>query len=350
MFKKKDNLIGLDIGSYCVKMVQLEERNRQHRLLNVGMIPVPRDAFAEGRMVKSEVVAKSVQQLASHLKMKDRFVTASVSGYEVMIKKIELPVMSEEELSNRMQLELGQYIPFNIEEVHVDYQVLNMVKDRPTHMEVMLVAAKKESINDHIGLLKIAGLQPLVMDVDFFALSNAYEANHGLREDNIALIDIGANKTLVDIVQQGVPVFTRGISIGGAQINEGIKEAFRVDDEEAEQIKLGNAAGRISESELEEVFTAVARDWVRELRRAFDFYYGNFPDSKIDKIFLSGGSSRLTGLDKVLQENLAAEVEIFNPFARLEWDSKAFDPAYLDYVGPQMAVAMGLALRKAKAK
>ena len=350
MFKKRENLLGLDIGSHSVKMVQLDARNMPPKLMNLGLIPLPREAFAEGRMIKSEVVAKSIQQLTAHLKIKERFVAASISGYEVMIKKIELPMMTEAELNNRMQAELGQYIPFNIEEVHVDYQVLDVVKDRPTQMEVMLVAAKKESINDHVNLLKLAGFQPLVVDVDFFALSNGYEAVCGLSDENIAIMDIGANKTLVDIVQRGVPVFTRGISIGGSQITESIREALRISEEEAERIKLGEASQKLSMAELEEIFVSVIRDWVRELRRAFDFFYSNFPDSKIDKIFLSGGSCRIPGLDKLIQESLAAEVAIFNPLARLERDPKLFDPAYLDYVGPQMVISLGLALRKAKAK
>lgn len=350
MFKKRENLLGLDIGSHSVKMVQLDARHSPPKLLNLGLIPLPKEAFAEGRMIKPEIVAKSIQQLTAHLKIKERFVAASISGYEVMIKKIELPTMTEEELSNRMQAELGQYIPFNIEEVHVDYQVLDLVKDRPSQMEVMLVAAKKESINDHVSLLKIAGLQPLVVDVDFFALSNAYEAGYGLSKENVAMMDIGANKTLVDIIQGGVPIFTRGISIGGSQITDSIRDTLRISDEEAERIKLGEASEKLSTRELEEIFVSVIRDWVRELRRAFDFFYSNFPESKIDKIFLSGGSCRIPGLDKLLQDSLAAEVEIFNPLAPLGRDAKIFDPAYLDYVGPQMAISLGLALRKAKGK
>lgn len=350
MLKKRDNLLGLDIGSHSVKIIQIDAREKPPKLMNLGLIPLPKEAFAEGRMIKSEVVARSIQQLSTHLKLKERFVAASISGYEVMIKKIELPTMTEAELTNRMQTELGQYIPFNIEEVHVDYQVLDTVKDRPNMMEVMLVAAKRESINDHVNLLKLAALQPLVVDVDFFALSNAFEATYGLSDQNVAIMDIGATKTLLDIVQNGIPVFTRGISIGGSQITDGIRDELRVSDEEAERIKLGEASDKLSTDELSEIFLSIVRDWVREFRRAFDFFSSNFPDAKIDKIFLSGGSCRIPGLDRLIQEGFAAEVEIFNPLSRLERSPKLFDPAYLDYIGPQMVIALGLALRKAKAK
>jgi type IV pilus assembly protein PilM len=350
MFNKRDNLLGLDIGSHSVKMVQVDARNKPYKLMNLGLIPLPAEAVAEGRIIKSELVAKAIQQLAGHLKIKERFVAASISGYEVMIKKIELPMMTTVELNNRMQAELGQYIPFNIEEVHVDYQVLDFVKDRQNQMEVMLVAAKKDSINDHVNLLKLAELQPLVVDVDFFALSNAYEAAYGTSDENVAVMDIGANKTLLDIIRRGVPIFTRGISIGGSQITANIREALRGSDEEAERIKLGEASDKLPAQEMEEIFVSLTRDWVREFRRAFDFFYSNFPDSKIEKVFLCGGSCRIPGLDRLIQESLTTEVEIFNPLTHLDRDAKVFDPAYLDYVGPQMAIALGLALRKAKEK
>ncbi|MFP5211934.1 MAG: type IV pilus biogenesis protein PilM, partial [Acidobacteriota bacterium] len=173
-----------------IKVVQLDVKSSTPMLANLGMIPIPKDAFAEGRISKPELIAGAVQQLLTNLKIKTRQVAASISGYEVMIKKIDLPTMSEEDLDNRMQTELGQYIPYNIEEVGVDYQILGMSKDRASHMEVLLVAAKKESINDFLGLLKLCGLDAAIVDVDFFALGNAFEAARGAEPESVALIDI----------------------------------------------------------------------------------------------------------------------------------------------------------------
>jgi len=350
MFGKKENIVGLDIGSHSIKMVQVSAKNGSLKLLNLGVASVPREAFAEGRVSKADQVAKCIQQLAGHLKIKDKLVATSISGYEVMIKKIELPMMTEAELENRMQVELGQYIPYNIEEVDVDYQIMDLVKERPNYMDVLLVAAKKESVNDYVSLIRMAGLDPVVVDVDFFALSNAYEAVYGLQEENLVLLDIGANKSIMNITSKGIPIFTRGISIGGNQITQRVLDQFKVAAEEAERLKLGDASGKGSVRDLEDIYVSVVQNWVNEFQRAIDFYYSNFPELKISRIFLSGGSSRIPGLNQLFRESLEVPVELFNPLSHLEYDSKVFDSAYLDYVGPQMAISLGLALRKAKLK
>ncbi len=351
MFGKKVGLLGLDIGSHSVKLLKLEVRSNGIKLIGLGVVPLPPDAFTEGRVSKSDLVAKTIQQLGSHLKIKEKMVAASVSGYEVMIKKIDLPLMSQDDLDKRMHAELGQYIPYNVEEVDVDYQILETSKERQNVMDVLLVAAKKDSVNEYVSLVRLAGYEPMVIDVDFFALGNAFEATYGFeRGTNIALVDIGANKTIMNILNSGIPVFTRGLSIGGSQISEGIKGRFRATDEEAERIKLGDIPSAISVHEVEEIFISVVRSWVREFKRAIDFYFSNFPDGKIDKIYLSGGSCRIPGLDKVFQDSVDTEVEIFNPLTRMEYDSKAIDSAYLDYIGPQMAISVGLALRKVEGK
>ncbi|MGV8073994.1 MAG: type IV pilus assembly protein PilM [Syntrophobacteraceae bacterium] len=349
MFRKKENIVGLDVGSHCIKMVQVNTAATPVRILNFGLISVPAEAFVEGRVNKSEAIAGSIQQLASNLKLKDRSVVTSVSGYEVMIKKIELPSMTEEDLRNRMQAELGQYIPYNIEEVDVDYQILDIVADRPNFMNVMLVAAKKESIGDYVNLVRLAGLDPVVVDVDYFALSNAYEASYGLKGDeNIVLLDIGANKAVMNIISRGIPIFTRGLSIGGSQITDRIREHFKISQDEAERAKLGGGLVQLPIDELEAIFVACVKKWVSEIRRAIDFFYSNFPESKIERIMLSGGSAGIAGLGQVFEEHLETRVEIFNPFLHLDYDTKVVDPDYLSLVGPQMAIAFGLALRRTR--
>ena len=350
VFGKKDVLLGVDIGSHAVKIIQVQSKDANLKLVSLGLVPVPREAFTEGRVGKPDLVAGSIRELTGHLKLKQKLAAGAISGYEVMIKKIELPTMTEEELDVRMSSELGQYIPYNIEEVDVDYQVLGISKDRTNLMEVLLVAAKKESVNDYVDLIRMAGLEPAVVDVDFFSLSNALEATYGLTDNTVALLDIGANKAIMNIVLRGVPVFTRGISIGGAQINDGIKDACGVSYEEAERIKLGEAREQVSKKDVEGVFLAVVRSWVNECKRAVDFYYSNYPDRRIEKLFLSGGSSRIPGIDKVFSEYLGVETELFNPLSKVSCDPNQFDPAYTEYIGPQMAISLGLALRKAAVK
>ncbi|MDR3554681.1 MAG: type IV pilus assembly protein PilM [Syntrophobacteraceae bacterium] len=350
LFSKSENLVGLDIGSHSVKLLELQSSNDALRLVNMGVAPLQRESFVEGRLTKPEVVAETIRMLASHLKVKRKSVAVSISGYDVMIKKIELPTMTEDELAARMQSELGQYIPYNIDEVDVDYQVVDASKDRPNFMDVLLVAAKKESVTDFNNLLKLAGFDPLVVDVDFFALSNSFEATFGFGDERVALLDMGANKTLLNIAHKGVPIFTRSISVGGNQLTEAIKDNFHISFEEAEAVKLGESEHKYPTKDLEEIFVSTVSGWVTQCQRALDFYFHNFPDDKISSVYLSGGCCQIPGLDKVFREHLDIPVEIFNPVARIHHDSKQIDPAYVEYVGPQMAISFGLALRKNREK
>jgi len=350
VFRKKGNLVGLDIGSHSVKVVQLRSRDTGPELLSFGLAPLPAGVLYEGKATRPEAVATIVQGLLRHLAIKEKSVAVSVSGHEVISKKVDVPVMTEEELENRMQFELGHYIPYSINEVDVDYQILDTAKDRPNYMEVLLVAAKKETVNDHVNLIKLCDLHPVVIDVDYYALSNAFEATYGFEEKNVALIDLGASKAIMNIVCRGLPVFPRVISIGGRQITERIEDHYGISLEDAERTKLGGIPSRLPMEELEEIFVTIVTNWVSECRKAINLFYTNFHDYKIDEIYLSGGSCRIPGLDKVFEENLDAAVAIFNPLSRLEYDSQIFDPVYIDHVGPQMAISLGLALRKAREK
>jgi type IV pilus assembly protein PilM len=348
VFRKKGNLVGLDIGSHSVKVMQLKAHDAGLTLLNFGHAVLPAEFVFEGKVTRPEAIASTVQGLVRHLGIKEKSVAASVSGHEVISKKVEVPVMTDEDLADRMQSELGHYIPYSISEVDIDYQIVDTSKDRPNYMEVLLVAAKKETVNDHVNLIKLCDLNPVVVDVDYFALSNAFEATHGFAEKNIALIDIGATKAIMNIICRGFPVFTRGISIGGRQITEKIEDRFESAPQEAESIKLGEIPARLPIEELEEIFANTVGNWVSECRKAINLFHTNFPEHRIDEIYLSGGSCRIPGLDRVFQEHLGAAVSIFNPLLSLEYDRQVFDPHYLDQVGPQMAISLGLALRKAK--
>jgi type IV pilus assembly protein PilM len=348
VFRKKGNLVGLDIGSHSVKVVQLGAHETGSTLLNFGLAVLPAEILFEGKTSKPEAIASTVQGLVRHLGIKEKSVAASVSGHEVISKKVDVPVMTEEELANRMHYELGHYIPYSINEVDIDYQILDTVKDRPNYMEVLLVAAKKETVNDHVNLINLCELHPTVIDVDYFALSNAFEAAHGFGEKNIVLIDIGATKAIMNIICRGVVVFNRGISIGGLQITERIEEHFGSSLHDAENIKLGEIPAGLPLEELEEIFVNIVRNWVSECRKAINLFHTNFPEYKMEEIYLSGGSCRIPGLDKVFEEHLGTEVNIFNPLSLLEYDRQVFDPSYIDHIGPQMAISLGLALRKAK--
>jgi type IV pilus assembly protein PilM len=347
MFGKKTTLIGLDIGSQAVKIVQLAQAKGTYRLVHLGMSLLPPNVIVEGAIKDPDAVQEAIKKIIMHLKLKVKNVATSISGYSVIIKKIDLPQMSEAELTDNIQVEAEQYIPFNVEDVNIDFQILGSSAEKLDRMEVMLVAAKKEVIDDYTGLLKKSGLSPQVIDVDFFALENAFEANYSATESGgVAIVDIGASKMNINVLKNGVSMFNRDASIGGNQITQDIQQRFGLEYEEAEKIKLGLASDKVPGQDLEAVFVSAASSWSTEVKRAIDFFYATYPDETINQILLSGGSCRLPGLDVLFNKDTNVPVAYFNPLANIEADSKKFDQEYLDYIAPQMAVAVGLALRQ----
>ena len=348
MFRKRKELVGVDVGSYAVKMVQLTEGKTGHKLENLGMALVPADAVSEGRIEKPQVVADILRKLSKNLKIKPGPIAASISGYEVMIKKIEMPTMTEEELAKRLRQEIAQYVPYHLDDVNVDYEILDVSKSRAKSMDVLLVAAKKEAVSFHASMLRSAGFDPLVIDVDYFALSNAFEATYGVFPDeNIVLMDIGASKTTLTIVQAGLPLFTRDLAFGGHTITHRIASELGIPTEQAERVKLGLGADNADRARLENAFTESLQELGTDLRRALDFFFSHFPEAKLHKMFLSGGSARIPGLEKYFEAELEIPTEICNPLQHLEVDPGRFDPAYLEQIGPQMTIGLGLALRRA---
>ena len=347
MFGKRDALLGLDIGSHAVKLVHLASSKGTYRLKHLGICRLPPNVIVEGAIKDAAAVQDAIKSLAANLKTKVKGVATSISGYSVIIKKIELPQMTPEELTENIQVEAEQYIPFNVEDVNIDFQILGSSPEKGDRMEVMLVAAKKEVIEDYSGILRKSGLAPEVIDVDFFALENAFEVNYTAGESGgVALVDIGANKMNINVLKNGVSMFNRDASVGGHQITQDIQDRFGLDYEEAEKIKLGTPSPKVPVQDLEAIFVAAATTWSTEVKRAIDFFYATYPDEMINQILLSGGSSRLPGLDALLHKDTNIPTALFNPLARIDLDEKIFDREYVDYIAPQMAVAVGLSLRR----
>ena len=272
MLGKKTSLIGLDIGSHAVKIVHLMESKGSYRLKDLGMCLLPPSCIVEGAIKDQEAVQSAIKKLVGNLKIKVKGVATSIAGWSVIIKKVDLPQMSEDELAENIQVEAEQYIPFNVEDVNIDFQILGSSSEKTDRMEVMLVAAKKEVIDDYTSLIKKAGLSPQVVDVDFFALENAFEANYDAAESGgVALVDIGATKMNINVLKNGVSMFNRDASIGGYQITEDIRQRFGLEYEEAEKVKLGLSSEKVPAQDLEAIFVSAATSWSTEVKRAIDW-------------------------------------------------------------------------------
>ena len=225
-------------------------------------------------------------------------------------------------------------------------RILGEAEGNPDLMNVMLVAAKKDMIAEYIELVQSAGLNPCIIDVDAFALQNIFEINYDLPNEAVALIDIGAGKTSLNIVKDDSSLFMRDVSLGCNQINEQIVSVLDCSEDEAEAIKIGKKQEKLSPDEYSEIVTSITTDWCEEIRKALDYYYSTGPEDSIQRIILSGGGSTISGLKELLASELSTEVENINPFGTIDIDSKKFEPSYLQQMAPQAGICLGLALRR----
>ena len=350
MFGKSKALIGLDIGSSAVKAVELKQAGKGYRVAAFGTAEVPAGAIVDGAIVDAGAVAGAIRQLFDGNKaFSTKDVCAALSGNAVIVKKLTLPVMTEAELSDSIHWEAEQYIPFDVQDVNLDYQVLDPGTGANSRgsMEVLLVAAKKERIGDYTGVIAQAGRTPVLVDVDAFALQNAYEFNYGLNPGRVVvLLNAGANTINVSILQGDQSVFTRNISIGGNAYTEAVHKEIDLPLESAEQLKKGIPVDGATFEDAQPVLRAVTENVLLEIQKTFDFFRATATSDQIDRIMLSGGASRVDGLREVLQERFEAEVEDFDPFKTVTWDPKKLGAEAAD-ISATAAVAVGLALRKA---
>jgi type IV pilus assembly protein PilM len=346
LFGKKDTLVGLDIGSRSVKVAEIIDSKNGPKLKRFGMVDMPAGTIEDGAISDPDTAAETIRQLVKSSNVKEANVAVSIGGYSVIVKKINVQTMPEEQLQETIHFEAEQYIPFDISDVNLDFQILGESDSNPNQMSVFLVAAKKEMVNDYINLVTLAGLNPCIIDVEAFALQNIFEANYNIRDENVALIDIGASKTSLNILKGNSSVFMRDVALGCLQINQKIMSLLDCSYEQAELLKFGEASKKMSAEELKQIVTTVVTDWCTEIRRALDFFYTNYPDDQIKRIILSGGGANIGEFRQLLASESSSVVETLHPFKKITADEKAFDAEYIRQIAPQAAIAMGLALRR----
>jgi len=331
----------------AVKAVELKPAGKGFKVAAFGSETVPPDSIVDGAIIDGGVVAEAIRRLFTSGSIKTKDVAASLSGNAVIVKKITLPVMTETELAESIYWEAEQYIPFDIQDVNLDYQILDRGTDgaKPT-MDVLLVAAKKEKIADYTGVIAQAGRSAVVVDVDAFALQNAYEANYGIEPGAVVvLLNAGASATNINILNGDQSVFTRDISIGGNAYTEALQKELNLPFELADQLKRGLAVDGVSFDDAKPVLRAVSENVMLEIQKTFDFFKATASSDRIDRIMLSGGASRAEGFTEMLSDRFAAPVEALDPFKRVAFDSKKFQVESAE-VSPTAAVAVGLALRR----
>jgi type IV pilus assembly protein PilM len=355
---RKKSLVGLDIGSHSIKVVEIEYSKRGRVLRNFGIIATPRAAIVEGSIKDVEAVSAAIKSLFRNLKVKNKKVAASLSGYSVIAKKIVLDRMEESEIEKAIREEAGKYIPYGINEVSLDYAVLdtggptgesadeNEASGSSGQMNFILVAGKSDIVDEHVALIRAANLNLGVLDVDVFAIQNAAEICIDNPEGCYAVITVGASELGINTVHRGQSVFSRDSSYGGDQITEAIMSEFDVPFEQAEKMKLGGVdLDDNTTLGIEKIIASTVLKWIDEIKHALDFVANTHPDETIEQIFVTGGSCETPGFQRDLEQETNISVTGLNPFRYLVIDNKLFDPVYLQHLAPQASVAVGLALR-----
>jgi type IV pilus assembly protein PilM len=346
---KSKAVVGLDIGSSAVKAVELKAVGKGYKVVAFAIESVPPDSIVDGAIIDGAAVADAIRRVFENKAFKTKEVAASLSGNAVIVKKINLPVMTEAELAESIYWEAEQYIPFDIQDVNLDYQILNSGtgEESAGTMDVLLVAAKKEKIADYTGVISQAGRLPVIVDVDAFALQNAYEVNYGLDADSVVvLLNAGASAININIIAGNQSVFTRDISMGGNSYTEAIQKELNLPFESAEHIKRGQPVDGVTFEDVQPVLHAMTENVLLEIQKTFDFFKATASSDRIDRIVVSGGASRVDGFTASLQERFNTAVETFDPFKMI-----SFEPGKLGVSDPEglsatAAVAVGLALRK----
>lgn len=348
----RGTLVGLDIGSSVVKVCVLKETKRNLQLKTFDMVTLPPDAIVDGVVMNNNAVVEAIRGLMSRNRIKQKNCAISVSGYSVIVNRISLPLMTEQELESSFQWEVEHHIPFDINDVYIDKQILTKNPEVGT-MDVLLVASKRDTVNEYLDVTRDAGLTPKVVDVDCFCLQNMFEVTYpdiAQEPGTTALIDIGAATSSIIIMTDGITAFTRDLSMGGGQFTEEIQKQLQITREEAEAYKTGGGdleADAIIPGEVEEVIQRVSNTIAQELQRSLNFFLENSGAEFIDRLILTGGTAKTPILPQVISDVTQIPTEVGNPFASLQYDPKVYNPDFLDSVAPSAAIAVGLALRRA---
>lgn len=342
--KKKRQVVGCDIGSSAIKMVELKAlKDGEYQLVHAAMAELSPEAIVDGAIMDSSLVVEALSRLIADNGIKNQSFGGSLSGHSVIIKKIQLPSMSEAELGESIQWEAEQYIPFDINDVNLDYVVLG--KGEGDTMDVLLVAVKKDRIADYTSVMTQAGKVPALMDVDVFALQNAYEVNYGPADGTVALVNIGASVMNINVLHRGTTIFWRDVGFGGNQYTEAIQRELNLPREDAERLKLGGRVGEHTLQQVVGVLNSVSEDLAAELQKTIDFFVATSSVDRLDRLVLAGGSAQVLNLDQVLKERFQVPVEVMNPFRNVRYSESSFDPEWINRHAPAMAVAVGLAVR-----
>lgn len=343
---RKESYVAFDIGSSSVKMVEAALDRNSWRLLNFGVMAIPTGAVQNNMIVDTKLVADAMKQLVSHHGVKATKVISAVPGRSVIMKKFELPAQKEEELEANIEFEANKVIPENLENVNLDYQILNSLEGG-SKVEVLLVAVRKEIVNSYTDVIEEAGLTPAVLDVDYFAMESMYETNYEPQSagEVIGLIHIGSRYTSINVLSNGISTFTGDLPVGGEEFTETLRRSLQISGEAAETLKITGSLEGKAYSELDELLKPTAETLAEDIRRNLSLYGAVANEEGIRTIYLSGGSAKVRGLTAAMEEKLGVPVQLADPLRGFQIE-KHIDRDALAETASQLGVGVGLAIRR----
>jgi type IV pilus assembly protein PilM len=340
---KSRQIVGLDIGSSSIKAVELKSTKAGYELVSFGMETLAPDTVVDGAIMDAPQVANAISKIFDAQRIKSKNVATSVSGHSVIVKRVPLPLMTEDELYDRIPSEASQHIPFDIADVNLSYQLLESMDSQ---MDVLLVAVKKDKILNHTNVLAQAGKTPVVVDIDAFALQNCFEVNYEPDAgQTVALLNIGASVMNINIVRGGIPLFTRDVSVGGNQYTDALQKELDLSFEDAERLKRGDTLPSVTDEQKQQILRSVSDILTLEIQKTFDFFRATASGENIQRIVVAGGTARVPGLVDLLREEFAMPVEELNPFRRVLINPGRHSDDQIRDLAPRLVIAVGLALR-----
>lgn len=344
--KKQKQVVGVDIGSSAVKVIELKKTKEGYELISAGVEALPAETVVDGAIMGALEVGAALDKIYTESKIKKKDVATSVSGHSVIVKKIQMPILEDDELYDEVHRTADQHIPFDLADVNLDYQVLGPSAQGDQY-DVLLVAVKKEKINQYLGAL-MGRRQLAVVDVDAFAVQNSFEVNYEPDPDAaIALLNIGASVMNINIIRAGMTLTPpRDVSLGGKYYTEALQKELDLTFEEAEELKLGRKGGgasSVSDEQVDQILRATSELLVLEVQRTFDFFRSTGGGEAIRHIYVAGGATRTRGLLDLLRSELQLPVDELDPFRRVAPGKVNQD--WLKEVAPRLAVSVGLGLR-----
>lgn len=345
LFKKKESLLSIDIGSSAVKLIELDIKGSQPRIVNIAMAPIPADCFSNNSIAKTDKVSEQITNLIEANSIAPRRVATAVPAPSVFTKRVKVQKMSFAELGSYIELEASNLIPHSLDAVRLDYQVMGQTED--DQLDLLVVAVKNEIIDSYLEGLSLSGLETALVDVDYFALQNMFELGYSeLHDKTVAIINIGARYSSVNICRQGGSLFTGDIAVGGRTVTDSLVEEMNLTIEEAEKIKR---KAKLDEPEFEAARSVISKsiDYLAtEFSRQLSFFWSAAgSEGGIDKIFLSGGGALLTGLSEEISTKTEIECERIDPFKGID-TGDTFEGDYLKEIAPYMGIAVGLGIRQ----